>query len=132
MAYPEQWLKAAIEAATDCAAWPLDVPEGASLPYVTYARTGTSREGSLAAPLPVAIPPVATFQVEIYAATYLQAKELADDVRQAIHNFNGTAEGVTILYSSLAEERDGDPVFFDGQDKPVFFVEHTYTVRWEE
>jgi hypothetical protein len=132
MAHPEQWIKSAIEASAGCDAYPMIAPEAAPLPFVAYARTSTNREGSLAAPLPVAIPPVATFSVEIYAGTYMAAKQLADDVRGGLHNFNGTADGVTILYSSLVEERDGDPVFFDGQDKPVFFVEHTYQVRWEE
>lgn len=132
MAHPEQWLKSAIETAAGCDAYPLVAPESAPLPFVTYARSSTAREGSLAAPLPEPVPPVATFTVEIYATTYMAAKQLADSVREALHNFNGTAEGVTILYTLLAEERDGDPVFYDGQDKPVYYVEHTYTVRWEE
>ena len=78
------------------------------------------------------VAPAATFQVEIYAATYTAAKTLADQVRQAMHNFHGAAYGMTIRQSLLTEERDGDAVFFDGQDKPTFSVEHVYQIRWEE
>lgn len=132
MAFPEQWLKAAIEAAAECSAFPLIAPEGAPLPYVIYGRSGTTRESVMAGTVAVEVRPSAQFTVEIYAATYSESKSLADSVRQACHNFNGTAHGVTIRLSLLVEERDGDPVFFDGQDKPTFFVEHAYQVRWEE
>lgn len=132
MAFPEQWAKAAIEAAAGCSAFPLIAPESAALPYVVYGRIGTSRESIMAGATPVTVNPAGTFQVEIYAATYFGAKTLADAVRLALHNFNGTASGVTIRQCLLLEERDGDPVFFDGQDKPTFMVEHTYQIRWQE
>jgi hypothetical protein len=132
MPFPEQWAKAAIEAAASCQAFPLIAPESAALPYVIYGRVSTARESIMAGPTPVNVNPAGTFQVEIYAATYSQAKTLADLVRAAMHNFNGTASGITIRLCLLLEERDGDPVFFDGQDKPTFSVEHTYQIRWQE
>lgn len=132
MAFPEQWLKAAIEAAAGCLAYPLRAPEAAPLPYVVYGRIGTARESIMAGPTPVNVNPAGDFAVEIYAATYSGAKTLADSVRTACHNFTGTAHGVTIRLALLTEERDGDPIDFDGQDKPTYVVEHLYQVRWQE
>lgn len=131
MPFPEQWAKSAIEAAGSCEAYPLIAPESAALPYCIYGRTGTDRAVAMFNG-PLSVHPAGTFQVEIYAATYSQAKTLADAIRQAMHNFTGTAAGVTIREALLLEERDGDPVFFDGQDKPTFMVEHTYQIRWQE
>lgn len=132
MAIPEQWVKAAIEAAGSCSAFPMIAPESAALPYVIYGRSSTARESIMAGPNPVQVNPSGAFLVEIYAATYFQAKTLADSIRAALHNFTGTAHGVTIRQCLLLEERDGDPVIFEGQDKPTYSVEHTYQIRWEE
>jgi hypothetical protein len=132
MSFPEQWIKNATEAVAECQAFPMVAPESAALPYVVYGRNSTDRGLSLVAIPGAPIPPAAQFQVEIYAATYLSAKTLANTIRSALHNFTGTASGVTICSSLLTDERDGDPVFFDGQDKPTFSVEQTYQIRWEE
>jgi hypothetical protein len=132
MPFPEQWTKSAIESAAACQAYPLIAPEAAALPYVVYGRISTDRNTNMAGISNVVFNPSAQFQIEIYAVTYFSAKTLADTVRQAMHNFTGTASGVTIRSSLLVEERDGEPVFFDGQDKPTFSVEQTYQIRWEE
>jgi hypothetical protein len=132
MPFPEQWTKSAIESAAGCQAYPLIAPEAAALPYVVYGRLSTDRSLAMAGNLAGLLVPSAQFQIEVYAATYFSAKTLADQVRQTMHNFTGTASGVTIRSSMLVEERDGEPVFFDGQDKPTFSVEQTYQIRWEE
>lgn len=131
MAFPEQWLKSTIEAAAGCQAFPLIAPEAVAPPYMVYMRSGTDRPLSMGNGA-FTFNPSAVFQVEIYAPTYVAAKTVADAVREAAHNFNGTAYGVTIRQCLLTDERDGDPVFFDGQDKPTFLVEHVYQIRWEE
>lgn len=127
MPYPEQWLRQAIETAAGCPAYPQDAPEGAGLPYVVYERLGTERVVG-----PMSTMPVGTFSVLIFGGTYAAAKGLAEAVRPALHNFSGTASGVTISLSIITDERDGDPVFFDGQDRPTFCVEQTYSIRWQE
>lgn len=132
MPYPESWAKAAIETAGSCLAYPLIAPESAALPYVIYGRSSTTRETIMAGAIAVNVSPSAEFVVEIYAATYSASKVLADLIRLALHNFNGTANGVTIRQALLLEERDGEPVFFDGQDQPTYVVEHTYKIRWQE
>jgi len=123
-------MRSAIEMATSCSAYPQVVPESAAVPFVVYARVGTTRE-SLGVP-GVTFPPTGNFTVEIYADTYSQVKTLADQVRVALNNFNGTANGATITSVLLNDERDGDPIFFNGQDKPTYMVEHSYQIRWSE
>lgn len=132
MAFPEQWLKAAIEAASSVQAWPMEAPEGASLPYVVYGRTSTTREQIMAGPVAVAVRPSAQFQVLVFAPSYSAVKTLADQVRLALHNFNGTAHGVTIRECLIQEEADGPPDYLEGQDKPTYQVDQTYQIRWEE
>jgi hypothetical protein len=132
MAYPEQWLKSAIETASGCLAWPMEAPEGAALPYVIYGRTSTQRETIMAGNTPLDVTPSATFSVLLYASTYSAVKALADSVRSALHNFNGTANGVTIVECLITEELDGSPDYLEGQDKATYSVDHTYQIRWEE
>ena len=132
MPYPEQWLKSAIETASGCLAWPMEAPEGAALPYVIYGRTSTQRETIMAGNTPIDVIPSATFSVLLYASTYSGVKALADSVRSALHNFNGTASGVTIVECLITEELDGSPDYLDGQDKPTYTVDHTYQIRWAE
>lgn len=130
MASPEAWIRAAIEAGAGCSAYPQIVPESAAVPFIVYARASTDREqfGASGFTFPVA----GTFAVEIYAETYTQVKSLADAVRIALDNFNGTENGATITSVSLTDERDGEPVFFNGQDTPTYIVEHSYLIRWTE
>ena len=130
MAFPEQWIKGSIEAAGGCLAYPMEAPEGAALPYVIYGRMATERQLSMTNA--VAFNPAADFQLLLYASTYFAAKTLADAVRQAMHNFNGTAHGVTIRQCLVTDEMDGPPDYLEGQDKPTFVVQQSYKVRWEE
>jgi hypothetical protein len=110
----------------------MEAPEGAALPYVIYGRTSTQRELVMAGPGPINVRPAAQFSVLLYASTYSGVKSLADSVRLALHNFNGTANGVTIRECLITEELDGPPDYLDGQDKPTYTVDHTYQIRWEE
>lgn len=131
MPFPEQWLKSAAEAAAGCPAYPMEAPEGAALPYLIYGRTSTTRETPLLSGNLI-VNPTAQFRVILYAATYSAVKTLAASVVAALHNFNGTAHGVTIRLCLALDELDGSPDYLDGQDKPTFSVEQTYQIRWEE
>lgn len=128
MPYPEGWLKSAIEAA-GADAFPLNVPEGTSPPFVVYSRTGTVRDQDLGGTTGTA---VGTFTVDIYADGYMDVKGLADAVRAELNNFSGSGDGVTIQWSHLTEEVDGDPVLLDGRDRPTYLVQQTLQVVWEE
>ena len=129
MSSPEAWIKATIEAAAGCPAYPLIVTEDVPPPYVMYARNGTQRETELNG---VVGWPVGTFGVEVYSDSYADAKAKADAIRVALHNFSGTAAGSTIDVCNLTDEQDGQPVFLDGRDVPTYLVEHTYLIRWSE
>ena len=129
MAFPEQWLHASIEAATGLRAWPADVPEGERPPFVVFARTATERERYL--PYPSGSP-VATFEVLVFAESYLEGKHIADRIRRECDNFTGEFDGVTIQEASLSDERDGEPVEFGGEGKPTYSVEMTFLIRFAE
>lgn len=126
---PETWMASAIAEAAGVTPWPQFVPEGAALPYVIYQRASTDREQTLAAGYARTL---GTFDVTVFAETYTAAKDLADSIRQSLANFNDTVEGLTINHVHLTDERDADPVFFDGRDTPTFVIEQTYIIRWEE
>jgi hypothetical protein len=131
--YPEVWLKGVIEEATGVQTWPLSVAEGPAPPVVIYRRTATDRERTTYA---ATGSPTATFEVEIHALTYSEAKELAEAVRLGVDNYAGTFKGmageVIIQHAYLVDEFDGEPVFFEGRDKPTYMVLHTYHVRFTE
>lgn len=129
MAIPELWIKAAIEDSAECLAYPVEAPEGAAPPYVTFGRSSTSRQLVLSDSVANV---VGVFDVSIYADSYVQAKELADNCREGLHNFSGMAEGVTIEMSALTDEVDGSPEYLDGRDKPTYSVNHTYEIHWVE
>lgn len=129
MPSPEEWICAAIESASDMATYPIFAPEGASLPFCTYQRTATDRSEILDG---IGGGPVGTFSVMLHAASYAESKAIADTVREAIDNFNGDEGGLTIAKVKLTDERDGDPVFFEGRETAVFIVDQTYSIEWEE
>lgn len=137
MAAPQIWLRSVIEAAAECEAHPLMVPEGLAPPYVIYNRTGTSREQLVSDALddPAAgavMPPVATIGIEVYDDDYVSVWERAADISAAIHGFAGTYEGTTIESCLVTAEQDSDPVMFDGRDVPTFVVEMAVEIRWSE
>lgn len=129
MASPEAWIKAAIETATGATAWPLVVPETLAPPFVIYQRDSTDRPQQTHGLTGFA---EGAFPVELYADTYAAVKTLADQVRGALHNFAGSANGAIIDQAFLTSERDGVPVFLDGRDVPTYLVEQTYFIRWQE
>jgi hypothetical protein len=129
MASPEAWLCAAVDSATNIATYPLFAPEGAALPYVVYQRSATERPKTLSGANGI---PSASFSVSIYGDGYAAVKDLADVIRSAIDDFNGTAGGLTISGVDITDERDGDPIFVEGRDLAVYVVEQSYTIFWEE
>lgn len=129
MAYPETWINAAIEDATDAPCYPMVVPESQAPPFIVYWREATDRELSFDGD---AGHPVGTFWVQIYADTFEAVKSIADQVREALHNFNGESGDLMIDHSDLALERDGTPVYIEGRDRPTYTVEQNYTIRWQE
>ena len=129
MPYPEQFLKESIEAAAKIGTWPLFAPEGVAPPYAVYRRGATVRERYMDGQ---AGQPKADFEIEIYADGYIAVKELAEAIRIACDTFKGQAGALTIDDVQLTDERDGEPVFLEGRDKPTYMVAQTYSIRWTE
>jgi hypothetical protein len=137
MAIPQKWLYAAIEAAAGCQAYPVEAPDLASPPYVIFTRSATARELVLADtldddPQPDTFPPVATFDLSIYADGYLAAWTVADAIRGELHRIAGTAHDVAIESCLLVDEADGEPVFYDGRETPTYVISQTYQVRYTD
>jgi hypothetical protein len=129
MAFPEMWLRERLASATSAGIHPILGPQNADFPIIVYRRTGTRRERHLMGPVSK---PVASFSVSIVAYSYAEVKEIADDVRLAVDNFTGTASGVTIEYVALSSESDNMERPLEGQSKPLYRVDQTYDVRFQE
>lgn len=125
MAYPEPWIRSALEDECECSAYPVDAPEGAQPPYSTFVREGTTREAA-------AVAVSGEFRITIYADSYLEAKQLADAARAGLHNFSGQAGETTIDGAWIVDEVDGQPVYLDGRDKATYSVEQVLRVFWQE
>ena len=144
MGAPHNWLKAAIEEATDggsggyaVTAWPVEMTGGGDPPYVVYTRTATIRELLLDdtlddIPTLDSLPPVATFTVTVYADSYVQAWQIADAVVAAVHKFKGSAHGETIEKCLVVDVADGDSGFLEGREQPTFTVELTVEITYQE
>lgn len=109
--------------------YPVLAPATASLPLVTWRRSGIQREQTLVAPMGV---PRVTVEYSIYGATYEQAREVADAMRAVLDGYGGTADNTTVRQTSLEDESD-DFVTLAGADMPpVYQVTQRYDVWWQE
>lgn len=138
MSAPHNWLKAEIEAAAHgVTAWPVEMTGGGEPPYITYTRESTTREQLLddtldSEPDPDQMPPVARYTVVIYADSYVQAWEIASEITNAIHRFQGTAHGESIESCIVLDERDGDAGYLEGREQPTYTVELSIDIRFQE
>lgn len=129
MSSPEAWLKATIETAGACTAWPLVPAEGTPPPFVVYSRDSTDRPLQTSGLTGFA---EGMFTVEVYADGYTLVRAAADAIRAALHNFTGSGSGAIIDHVHVSDEKDGNPVFLDGRDVPTYVVEMNVFVRWQE
>jgi hypothetical protein len=138
MGAPHNWLKAAIEAAAaGVNAFPVEMTGGGDPPYIIYRREQTERAGILAdtldySPGPNELPPVARFEVVVYADSYVEAWEIAEAISAAIHRFSGSEHGETIHECQVVDERDGDAGYLEGREQPTYTVELAVDIRYQE
>lgn len=124
------WLRARLEEATGCDAWPLIGPV-ADPPYVIFSQAGQADEDTLEADQETLT--TGTFTVEVYAAGYAEAHQMARDIRREVRNFAGSSGDLTIARVLVTDSRDADPAFEDGQNKPIAYsVEITLSISWME
>ena len=100
------------------------------LPFINWIRRGVQREDTLAGKTGLA---TVTLDLDIYAATYLGARDLADRCRRKLDGW-GTpvASSVSIRHVALQNESDGLVQLSGGDLPPVYVVTQTYTVLWQE
>lgn len=132
---PEQVVKHRIEASPVTArllgfrVYPIVAPVSAALPFAVYQRSVIERNQTLS--VPVGVPRVSV-QVDTYAATYEECREIADAMRQNLDGWTGSAYGVEVKHVALESERDGF-VQLDGSElPPVYQITQTFDVSWQE
>jgi hypothetical protein len=132
---PEQVLKHRIESSTVTAqllgfrVYPIVAPVSAALPFAVYQRSVIERNQTLS--VPVGVPRVSV-QIDTYAATYEEARQIADALRANLDGWSGSAYGVDVKHVALESERDGF-VQLDGSElPPVYQVTQTFDVAWQE
>lgn len=109
--------------------FPLLAPTSSALPFVTYQRTGVSREQTLSGPMGVA---TVSIQFAAYAETYLQSRRIADAVRAALDSFGGTAFGTIVGQTQLTSESDDFVQMQGGDVPPVYQTSLGFDTQWSE
>lgn len=110
-------------------AYPVLAPASAVLPFVTWRRAAIDREQTLG--LPAGMPRVSV-DFSIYAATYQEARNVADSIRSVLDGYGGSSENTTVRQAALQDESD-DFVTLSGTDlPPVYQITQRYDVMWSE
>ena len=109
--------------------YPLLAPKTAALPFITWRRSGISREHTLAGPMGV---PNVSVEVQSFAATYEDVRQLADRVRLVLDGYGGTVNNVEVKHVSLEQESDDFVQLAGGDLPPVYQVTQTFNVLWKE
>lgn len=100
------------------------------LPFVNWIRRGVQREDTLAGKTGLA---TVTLDLDIYAATYLGARDLADRCRRKLDGWGTPVQSsISIRRVALQNESDGLVQLSGGDLPPVYVVTQTYTVLWQE
>lgn len=100
------------------------------LPFINWIRRGVQREDTLAGKTGLA---TVTLDLDIYAATYLGARDLADRCRRKLDGWGTPVpSSISIRHVALQNESDGLVQLSGGDLPPVYVVTQTYTVLWQE
>jgi hypothetical protein len=109
--------------------YPLLAPKTAALPFVTWRRAGISREHTLAGPMGM---PNVTVEMQTFAATYEDAREVSDRIRLVLDGYGGTLNNTVVKNVSLENEADDFVQLSGGDLPPVYQVTQTFNVLWQE
>lgn len=109
--------------------YPLVTPSAAAMPFITYRRAGIRRSQTLQGPMGV---PQVSVELDVYAATYEAARDLADKCRMVLDGYSGSFDNTNVRHAWLENEQD-DFVTLAGADMPpVYSVKLTFEVLWQE
>lgn len=109
--------------------YPLLAPKAAALPFITWRRAGISREHTLSGPMGM---PNVTVEMQTFAATYEDAREVSDRVRLVLDGYGGTVNNTVVKNVSLENEADDFVQLAGGDLPPVYQVTQTFNVLWQE
>lgn len=120
---------AAVTAIIGSKVYPVLAPATADLPFVTWRRISVQRQQSLAGPIGM---PTVLLSVDLFAETYEGVRELADAVRKCLDGWGGTVDTVRVANVSLTNEADGFVTLAGGDLPPVYTVQLTFSILWQE
>jgi hypothetical protein len=109
--------------------YPVLAPATAPLPFVTWRRAAVTRGQALSGPIGT---PTVSLSLDIFADTYETAREIADRCRRALDGWGGTFENTVVANVSLENESDGFAQLVGGDLPPVYTVQQTYGILWQE
>jgi hypothetical protein len=110
--------------------YPLLAPSSATLPLIVYQRISIDRQpGTFNGVVGV---PLVSVTLEIYAATYAEAREIADMVRSRLDGWGGEVYGLVVSRVSITDESDSVAVIEGGELPPVYQISQDYSVLWQE
>ena len=130
----ETFMKQKLEAALPgVPVYPVFAPENQPTPFAVYQRNTTDR--SRVMPNATGCP-MTSFSVTVYTETYLAGKEKNDCIRLVIDNFTGTygigEDTIEIMQCYLVDEADGAPIEFEGESKPAYAADTSFTMKYRE
>ncbi len=135
MKSPEAVLRAALVGSTSVTTlvglriYPVLAPASATLPFVTWRRTGIQREQTLGNPMGM---PRVTVEFQAYGVTYDQTREVADALRRVLDGYGGQADNTVVDQVSLENESDDFVSLGGAEMPPAYQVTQSYDIRWQE
>lgn len=104
--------------------YPVVIPEDPTFPVMTYQRITGNREKAMDGPPGLANP---LFQISIWAETFTEAKELAEDVRQLLDGYSGDDINGAFIENDYDthEESPGEGLFRATLDTRIYCTEET-------
>jgi hypothetical protein len=135
MKSPEAVLRTALVSSTAVTSlvstriYPVLAPSSASLPFVTWRRTGIQREQTLRNPMGM---PRVTLEYQVYGVTYDQTREVADAMRVVLDGYGGQSENTVVDQVSLENESDDFVSLGGAEMPPAYQITQTYDIRWQE
>jgi hypothetical protein len=135
MKSPEAVLRTALVSSTAVTSlvstriYPVLAPASASLPFVTWRRTGIQREQTLRNPMGM---PRVTLEYQVYGVTYDQTREVADAMRVVLDGYGGQSENTVVDQVSLENESDDFVSLGGAEMPPAYQITQTYDIRWQE
>lgn len=120
---------AAVTALVGTRIYPVIAPATAALPFITWRRVAVTRQQSLRGPVGT---PTVSLSLDIFAETYEAARDIADQCRATLDGWGGTFENTVVANVSLDNESDGFAQLAGGDLPPVYTVQMTFAILWQE